>query len=51
MGVAGTQNAMRDWLKNSSFNNKQKTEILLIAEVEAYQVVNTLIISITRENN
>ena len=46
MGVAVAQNAMKDRLKNSSLSNKQKAEVLLVAEMEAYRVVNGLINSI-----
>lgn len=49
MGIVVTQNAMKDRLKNSSLGNKQKAEVLLVAEMEAYRVVDGLIKS-TEEN-
>lgn len=46
MGISVAQKAIKERLKNSSLNNKQKGEILLVATMEAYKVVDGLIKSI-----
>ena len=46
MGTAVTIKAMKERLKNSSLSNKQKAEFLLVAEMEAYRIVDGLIKSV-----
>lgn len=50
MGIAVTQKAIKEQLKNSSLNNKQKGEVLLVAEMTAFKVVDELITSIEKRD-
>lgn len=45
-GLKAVGNIMKNRLKNSSLNNKQKAEILLVAETEAFRIVDGLIKSV-----
>lgn len=42
-GLTATGKVTKERLKNSSLNNKQKAEVLLVAEMEAFRVVDGLI--------
>lgn len=45
-GLSATEMLLKERLKHSSLNNKQKAEVLLVAEMEAYKVVDGLLRSI-----
>jgi len=45
-GLRTIEKVTKERLKNSSLNNKQKAEVLLVAEMKAFRVVDELIKSI-----
>lgn len=43
MGISAAQNLIKNRLEKSSLSNKQKAEVLLVAQIEAHRVVDGLI--------
>ena len=43
LAVNTVKTKMKDWLDTSDLNNKQKTEIVLAAQLEAYAIIDSLL--------